>query len=561
MDLEPQFDSDQIDQRLLSWKRSYKVCKNIPYQFSPEWEEFETTQWAEYEHLQTLQHDAGSPQQRWQQSVTKYRSDMLLIKERQYCPLQSGMLHLCPLSVFLDHHFGQDTQDRRYPFRAALSNWTRFRELLEQDLEFKASLSPSQISSYMVLEDWWLSSYCTSPLVGAARGYMERRMDVLDTSKMTEKSFRKKLSEEAMTEYSLYHASCLMLFLREFHPQAWEPYQSLRYLRVIQGDRFMAARLAAAQRLSYSFLWPGGPPNSTDTMLPGYPNVQMRKNTWIVRPELNDRPYYLWDTHLRQTIVVEEPVDYICISHTWGRWKVEPAAIIPGVPWPVPRNTKFDVEQLPEQLSLLGRRYIWMDLFCIPQERSARTNIEIARQAAIFRNSSACIAWLNEIESWEGLQASLAWLSLRFSSSTTRPFPGLELDSPLSELAQEIADVANLPTKLMNIAPATEDVPFGQDPVGWFTSLWTLQEAVLCPNLQICTRDWTMLTDPWGVPIGLKALVLFIAECNRFCLFDSPLPKAFTDVDYYSALDEHLDELGIRRTLMESWPDGPRELN
>lgn len=82
----------------------------------------------------------------------------------------------------------------------------------------------------------------------------------------------------------------------------------------------------------------------------------MRKNTWIVRPELDDRPYYMWDARLRQTVVVEElperySVEYIGISHAWGRsTEVKPLAKIPGVPRPAPRNTKFDVEQLPGHL-------------------------------------------------------------------------------------------------------------------------------------------------------------------------------------------------------------------
>lgn len=565
MDLETQLDSDQIKEQLKAWKRSYNVCKNIPYQFSPQWDDFEATQWCEYERLRRLQQDACSPPMRWQQSVAKYRSDMILIKERQYSPFHSGLLHLCPLSIYLDYHLGQNSQDRRYPFRATLSNWARFRELCEENSEFKESLSPSQLSSYVVLEDWWSSAYCNSVLVEAARGFLEDRMDVLDTSKFTEKFFRRRLSEAAMTEYSLYHASCLELFLKEFHPQLWEPYQSLRYLRVIQGDRFSTTRLASAQRLSYSFLWPGGPPYTAGTVLPAYPNVQMRRNKWIARPELDDRPYYLWDALLRETVVVEDlpnrySLEYICISHTWGRWRIDPPAEILGVPWPVPRNTKFDVEQLPEHLSTLGGRYIWIDLFCIPQELSERTNIEIARQAAIFRNSSTCIAWLNDIESWGGLEASLAWLSLRFSSGTTRSHSSLGADSPLSTFEQEVADLAELPTKLMQYTPATEDEPEWEDPVGWFTSLWTLQEAVLCPNLQICTRDWTKLTDPWGVPIGLKPLMLFIAVSNRFCILEGPISKAFIDIGYIDSLDMRLAELDIDNMIMDTWPNGPREL-
>lgn len=60
MDLETQIDPEQVNQQLLAWKRSYQVRKNIPYRFSPEWDESESTQRGEYERLQKLQHDAAS---------------------------------------------------------------------------------------------------------------------------------------------------------------------------------------------------------------------------------------------------------------------------------------------------------------------------------------------------------------------------------------------------------------------------------------------------------------------------------------------------------------------
>ena len=75
--------------------------------------------------------------------------------------------------------------------------------------------------------------------------------------------------------------------------------------------------------------------------------------------------------------------DYICISHTWGRWIIDkaPAVDVPGVNWPVPQNTLFRVEDLPDRLeAAFPGKCIWLDLVCIPQDRSKRALIEIGRQ-------------------------------------------------------------------------------------------------------------------------------------------------------------------------------------
>jgi hypothetical protein len=44
-----------------------------------------------------------------------------------------------------------------------------------------------------------------------------------------------------------------------------------------------------------------------------------------------------------------------------------------------------------------GTRYVWFDLFCIPQEGGEIMAREIARQALIFRNAKVAVAWLNDI--------------------------------------------------------------------------------------------------------------------------------------------------------------------
>lgn len=70
----------------------------------------------------------------------------------------------------------------------------------------------------------------------------------------------------------------------------------------------------------------------------------------------------------------------------------------------MPLNDRFDVASLLEVFYDMRDRfstaYGWFDLFCIPQqadnpEAASIMSEEIARQAVIFQNATACIAWLN----------------------------------------------------------------------------------------------------------------------------------------------------------------------
>lgn len=164
---------------------------------------------------------------------------------------------------------------------------------------------------------------------------------------------------------------------------------------------------------------------------------------WLPSAKKKGLPYYLWDIESKRTVVVHElnhQPRYAIVSHTWGRWRVaESEIVVPGVPWKVPQNTRFEIKTLPEVLlqnrsSFWPNRYIWLDLFCIPQDGSPLTSIEIARQAAIFGGATTAIAWLNNIDSWIGIQAGIQWLALAFLRGPS-PSRG-DIDSLLSEVAK-----------------------------------------------------------------------------------------------------------------------------
>lgn len=237
-----------------------------------------------------------------------------------------------------------------------------------------------------------------------------------------------------------------------------------------------------------------------------------------------DLPYYLWDVEQKRTVVsskIRGDARYTAVSHTWGRWLLEdaPSLEVEGVDqWMIPQNSKFPVQNLPSLLSLVPThtRYIWFDLVCIPQkppepELIERARLEIGRQAKIFRRAEFAIAWINEdqVQSWSGLRAAIRRLSIHYLQEGGEmhiPQPLLDLVVRDSDLALELfdskSDPAKLPEELMN---------------GWFSSLWTLQELCLRPDMRLCTKTWELLTvgeDDLTV-VGMDDLVA-LAQGGKF---------------------------------------------
>ncbi|POS70689.1 hypothetical protein DHEL01_v210919 [Diaporthe helianthi] len=330
---------------------------------------------------------------------------------------------------------------------------------------------------------------------------------------------------------------------------------------------------------------------------------------------LQEYPYYLWDAIEQQTKQVHSLSgcpNYTCVSHTWGRWRKSSSAIIPGVEWPVPENTLYDVVLLPQWLSrlgdLYGTRYVWFDLFCIPQvseeerlcakrevagfedddqtsldqsvtqERLARLaaasqsmtwfdrgQIEISRQSAIFRNSERCIAWLNHCEDFTGVQYALSWLGLKYLESTTRRGGPNESCIDWETLCRELSRkriLSNHPVEFLEPCQHLSTLI----PVGWFTSLWTLQEAVLCPDILICSRNWDTLSDNSGTPITLRTLMVILWAMSTLCRPQKPINFPFHDFnDYFRAvqeqvaMDQHLHEQGDI-AVFEPFPSGVTQL-
>ncbi|KAH7010523.1 hypothetical protein EDB80DRAFT_715001 [Ilyonectria destructans] len=237
---------------------------------------------------------------------------------------------------------------------------------------------------------------------------------------------------------------------------------------------------------------------------------------WWLRLESIDslkRPFYLWDRHARQTMETEllggSCPPYYCISHTWGRWRTG-AVRLPGIPWPVPENTRFNVSEMAEVFSRLDWpvNYVWFDLFCIPQEKCLRQAQEIAKQADIFHQAEVTIVWLNDVMGWKVMENAVLWLGLNFLRNMN---PGdLTLRKCHEEFTRTLNDASSrmtlengllnpwCPVEMESTVP-TEGDSYANDPgPKWFSSLWTLQEAYLCPSALLADRDFNCLSISSG---------------------------------------------------------------
>lgn len=265
---------------------------------------------------------------------------------------------------------------------------------------------------------------------------------------------------------------------------------------------------------------------------------------------LTQLPAYLWDVEAERTVetaTLQDPADinYAIISHTWGRWrKPGKGSRIPGVTlWLVPENTRFEVQELPGMLrrAAFAEKYLWMDLLCIPQnptdERLAKISLlEIARQAIIFKRATTAVAWINDVETWAGTEAAISFIGLQWLKTSTYTLDKLEsIDSALLAAA----DKASRPCELL--AEASHPGEPRLFP-GWLSSLWTLQETIMRPDMYLLDRHWEPLKVGRGLPISLVGLVALTgddiqASSRRLdddefvLLLDLPRPRAVRELD------------------------------
>ena len=566
------------------WKRRYEGS-TMPklrrkHLFSSSWEQLWNDAWAEYDRLESVRIEKGFARQTWQNTVEAERTENDNFQRYKSVSetLTAYDWSQAPLGVLLEEYLGARIGSGHIDAALALGRWRRFGEVVAEKPEFYRSLSFSQNVSWTLLNHWWSATYQDPSLSNAAIASLEAAA----SSRVPTINFFGELYPDANTftelRKSVYNTVMYDLFNHEFNPYHWEPHVRGISLTVLRQKRSGAIKHATAQRLGHtsytimkgSRVYDAGPyMGSLDMPCP-----------WLARETVRkELPFFLWDVEERRTVVVKnlssEP-EYCCVSHTWGRWRKE-AIPIDGVPWLVPQNEKFEVERLPEHLQQIrpSTRFIWIDLFCIPQDGSKKADDEINRQALIFQNASRCIAWINDVKQWNGTSKALDWLGISYLHATTSP--GIyDTDTLLHSIGREAETTSELlsaqtdPAEVKKRHAAgllsasgprsalSDEVDTLVEPVNWFSSLWTLQEAMLCPDITFVAQDWMPLKDRAGKAIPLDALFISIEIVE--CVWFSGMPyKTFTEGGILK-YTKYSDLFKTGEHDSTKWPNGPRQL-
>ncbi|KUI59638.1 hypothetical protein VP1G_06882 [Cytospora mali] len=423
------------------------------------------------------------------------------------------------LGLAAEVYTGQQGHEATWP--RALKNWAVVREELEKEGSvFVTRISPFQRHLAMLLREWWYSRIeANNDTMTMLKNFMENNID-------------QPIPLSIQTTMTTYAIKLCNLFVSEF-----VDLQGVTFRRRVTQDEAgwigacrRAATLTASHMKRELDRQENGATITIQTHLPNRPSSVRLQNAvlepcpWLPDHAKHSLPYFLWDIEGKRTLRFheqEQRPDYAIVSHTWGRWRVDGDGVrIEGVPWLVPCNTRFDVERLPDELLnniavFGGLKHIWFDLLCIPQDRSELAQVEISRQAAIFGNAKLAICWMSSIGHLEGLRWAITWLAVTYAhlesggtsdermdsvmnvvDHITRSFPGLGVPE---SLPMEVRFKGLVP------GPASVDK-------AWFSSLWTLQEAVLRPDMVMCDRQWRVmrLVDQHCEPIPVDYMMALV---------------------------------------------------
>ena len=402
---------------------------------------------------------------------------------------------------------------------------------------FRTLLSPEQLASQLVLEEWF-------KFQTRFRGFPENASRAMNELRAGSRG------GQFTTSYDLH---LTRLFLMEFTLQPSR--DDIHTDSLLHGLRRSALQLAACQRTSLALYESSLGPlpmneSSTDSFgeyLPRY-RACLQPCYWLTTEERDQgTPFHLWDVKRKQTIEVASLIKetgkcppYVAISHTWGRWQTSEWITIPGVPWRIPQNSKFKVEELPKTLEKRHWDYVWLDLFTIPQEELSdemkeMRKREIARQASIFTNATLAIAWLKEADSWTGLRSAMCWVCFKFLKyQNIQQRDGITIDEMLDALEKM---VNNFDLGVCN--PSDDDIRL--DP--WFTSLWTLQEVCLRPDMWLYNSKWEPFSIAPTLPATLSDIIALLKSVPVIEGGSQRLPGSVMVLDWairYSGLDNLL---------------------
>ncbi|KAL6803326.1 hypothetical protein GGI42DRAFT_24260 [Trichoderma sp. SZMC 28013] len=308
------------------------------------------------------------------------------------------------------------------------------------------------------------------------------------------------------------------------------------------------------------------------------PQYPYPKNTTM--EDLDGWPEFLWDIENRCIVFTryleEKHPAYIAISHTWGRWQKENDQVVieGGLGLPIPQNEKFNVKELPDALARLKSKdqnisvdYVWLDLLCIPQVpkekdwdtlQSADIEFwlkvqkrEIARQGPIFRNAQKAIAWLHDVNDFSCLTAFCEFLSLSYFLEDSDESIKKQYESTKDAILDCIFDrhtglvvnttEAEISARKYEFQQSSSEVK-SYEPTGWFTSLWTLQEICLRPDMWLATASWDILTIGQNTPVAFNGLLSLLTHRKKDMQDEERLKSTMEEIHFWANMTG-LDDL------------------
>ncbi|KAF3912445.1 hypothetical protein ABW20_dc0102944 [Dactylellina cionopaga] len=251
---------------------------------------------------------------------------------------------------------------------------------------------------------------------------------------------------------------------------------------------------------------------------------------WI-GDEPSEPPKWLWDSHTQKTVRASNAIlreGYIAISYTWGRYiKRGEWRSIKGVPWKVPdmepgHGDVLDI--IPILSKTPSNRYFWVDVLCINQQDQVEKRQEIGKQGSIFKQAKGIIVWAWTIPSGHDLALAMYHLGTGVLWSLRVPINNIMTGGEVASYKAWKRDR----TKQHRESLAAARVLWA-DP--WFSSLWTMQEMVLCPsgllmakNGEYCEINKRPLTLAIiGSAINLAQAMMTIRELARDRSSSGPL--------------------------------------
>jgi len=446
-----------------------------------------------------------------------------------------------------------------------------------RSIALSSALSQVQHSSLRLLREWWEGTIQDSPFPREHRN-LSTNTAMESFVRISRIGLVPANAQDAQEAFggipipwiggSSYHKALRILWLSEFSIIPTQQDYSL------PSTRYWASIAATNQRIVlHCFMrTPEGSlisqrdirqgewlhPRPTQTSLSICPWLESEPKQSSTDGESEDWPHFLWDIQDQRTVEARKlprHATYTVISHTWGRWqdRKRPRATIPGVPWKIPFNSRFDVLDLPRMLketASFTTPYLWLDLLCIPQIQEPCCKLrghlklreiaesEISRQGKIFKNAKCAMAWLNYVSEWSGLEHAISWFAARFdqisATSSQRQTPNHDADLQLLEQIANSSRCGLLCEEEDESARRENDTR----PFAWFSSLWTLQEACLRPDMLLVDQHWNVFTvGPSALPLTLDNLIAVVAGFEQHSYRIDPVIVTKEDLQNLHGLD------------------------